>query len=163
MRKFVVLAPDPIVFAPWSVLLDCTARLVRTRSRHISLASFAVLFVIQYEEQGRQLSHNHCDCTTCSNHVFGLLVSILVTRRPRRVPSTMSTHGKPLCPSVKTLFTKPPSQDRQLRTGKSDVYQQPIAGLTLLAWECGLLLSMRCSVPFCSMPYHKSIVGRPWR
>ena len=44
-----------------------------------------------------QLSHNHCDCTDCSKPhcrfrvCFVLLVSTLVTRRPRRVPSTMST------------------------------------------------------------------------
>ena len=29
-QKFVILVPDPIFFAPWSVLLDCTASFVRT-------------------------------------------------------------------------------------------------------------------------------------
>ena len=35
-QKFVILVPDPIVFAPRSVLLDCTASFLRTRSKHLS-------------------------------------------------------------------------------------------------------------------------------
>ena len=55
--------------------------------------------------------------TTLSLRVCVLLVSILITRRRRRVPSTMSTSPSSstrasLVSSVKTHLTNPPSQDR---------------------------------------------------
>ena len=86
-QKFAILVPDPIVFAPWSALLDCTA-------------SFE---------------------------------------------SPVNTH-----------LTMLPSQGGQQRTSKSDVYQQPIAGLTLLALcctqsECGL---SPLDVVLCSLLSH---------
>ena len=35
-QKFVVLVPDPIVYAPWSVLLDCTASFVSLVKTHLA-------------------------------------------------------------------------------------------------------------------------------
>ena len=69
-----------------------------------------------------QLSHNRCESTDshCSSHivascVFVLLVSTLITRRPRRVPSTMSTSPgssarTSLVSLVTTHITKLPSR-----------------------------------------------------
>ena len=34
-QKFVILVPDPIVYAPWSVLLDCTASFVSPVNIHL--------------------------------------------------------------------------------------------------------------------------------
>ena len=187
-QQFVILVLDPIVFLPWSVLPDCAASFVRTRSRHIFQASLAFLFVVHHEEQGRhmgdgaptdQQSHNHCDCTDghCSDHIVAScvlvpLVPTLITRRRRRVPSTMSTSRSSsarasLVSPVKTRLTTLPSEGGQLRTGKSDVHQQPIAGLTLLALCCPIGAAARVNVdfhhsmwfcvPFCPMTCHKSI------
>ena len=51
----------------------------------------------------------------------------------RQTPTSSSSSGRAsLVSSVKTYLTNLPSQGRQLRTGKSDVYQQPIAGLDLV-------------------------------
>ena len=70
------------------------------------------------------------------------------------------------CVTCQDTFHKVTSQDRQLRTGKSDVNQQPTAGLTLLASCCPIVAAARvivdfpsrCGfVPFCPMPFHKSI------
>ena len=115
-----------------------------------------------------QRSHNHCDCTDghCSSHnvascVFVLLVPTPITRRRWRVPSTMSTSPSSsarasLVSLVKTHLATLPSQGRQLRTGKSDVYQQPIAGLTLLAFCCPIGAAPRVNVDFtsrCGAPF----------
>ena len=97
-----------------------------------------------------QLSHNHCDCIDghCNSHivascVFVLLVPSTMTRRRRRVPSTMSTRWTAsratprmrcrsprmrstranLVSSVKTRsverrLTKPPSHDKHKKQAK---------------------------------------------
>ena len=90
-----------------------------------------------------------------------------VTRRRRRVPSTMSTSPSSstrasLVSSVNTHLATLPSQGGQLGTDNSDVYQQPIAGLTLLALCCpigaaprvNVDFSSRCSAPFLSVTHH---------
>ena len=75
-QKF-ILAPDPIAFAPWPVLLDpgeprdiCQC----TSFRRL----FAVLFVTPRNKDDTAdgvptdlLSHNHCDCTDshCNSHI----------------------------------------------------------------------------------------------
>ena len=51
-------------------------------------------------------------------------------RHPRMSTSSSSSTWASLVSSVKTHLTKLLSQGRQLRTGKSDVYQQPIASLS---------------------------------
>ena len=92
-QKFVILVPDPIVFAPWSVLLDCTASFVRTRSRHIFRASFCGAF-LWYTMRNKddmddgvptdQRSHNHCDCTDChcSSHSVASCVCLRISSQP---------------------------------------------------------------------------------
>ena len=103
-QKFVILVPDPIVHAPWSVLLDCTASFVSLVNTS-SLPPFAGLYVKPRikDDMGDgvptdQLSHKHCDCADshCKSHIVAscvivLLVPTAITRRRRRVPSTMST------------------------------------------------------------------------
>ena len=150
-------------------LHGCTASCVRTRSRHISLAG---LFAISRNKDdmgdGVPTWHTHCDCTDshCTSHivascVFVLLVSTLITRRRRRVLSTMSTAPSSSARAsfvshVKTHLTTFSSQGRQLRTGRSDVYQQPIAGLTLLALWCPIGAAPRVNVDFssrCGAPF----------
>ena len=84
-----------------------------------------------------------------------LLVSTLITRRPRGVPSTMSTSPSSsarasLVSPVKTHLATLPSQGGQLRTGKSDVYQQPTAFLILLALCCSIETAPRGNVDFLS-------------
>ena len=129
-----------------------------------------------------QLSHNHCDCgdSHCRSHIVASCVSLCFSSQPLSqddgggcLPQCLRPqavrHGQALCLLVKTHLAKFPSQGEQLRTGKRDVCQQPIAGLTPLALCCPIgaesalrvnvdfPLSMWCCVPFCPMPYHKSI------
>ena len=135
-EKFVILVPDPIVFAPWSVLYGCTASFCDICQHTSSRPPFAGLSVAPWNKDDMgdgvptdQLSHNHCDCTDshCRNHivascVFVLLGPTAITRRRRRVPSTMSTSPSSSTRaslvslvntrSVKTHFARPPSQDR---------------------------------------------------
>ena len=104
-----------------------------------------------------QRSHNHCDCTDghCSSHVVASCVFVLL------VPSIISTSPSSstrasLVSSVKTHLATLPSQGEQLRTGKSDVYQQPIAGLTLLALRRIIRAAPRVNVDFssrCGAPF----------
>ena len=121
-RKFVILVPDPIVFAPRSVLLDCTA-------------SFATVILHQDAPLRLRIARAmafpriNCNTTTCyytggpvqQPHfrlVFVFFVSTLITWRPRRVPSIMSASPSSsarasLVTAVKTRLTKPPSHDTQ--------------------------------------------------
>ena len=91
------------------------------------------------------------------SHSNPFLVSLVligptpITRRRRRVPSTMSTSRSSstrasLVPFVKTHLATLPSQGEQLMTGKGDVYQQPIAGLALLALCCPIGAAARVNV-----------------
>ena len=122
-----------------------------------------------------ECEHNKHTVASC---VYALLVSTLITRRPRRVPSTMSTSPSSsarasLVSLAKTDLTKLPYQGRQLSTGRSDVFQQPIAGLSLLAWCCSIGATARvnvdsfsrCGAVFSSVPcpITSPSAGRPWR
>ena len=79
------------------------------------------------------LSHKHCDCNnhTVTSCVFVLLVPTVITRRRRRAPSTTSASpSSPTWTSLVSSVTTHLPKGEQLRTGKTDVYQQPIAGLS---------------------------------
>ena len=129
-----------------------------------------------------QLSHNHCDCTDshCRSHivascVFVPLVPTATTRRRRRVPSTMSTSPSSSrrasvvssCQDTSRKVTLPgrAAEDScgQLRATCTSTHRRPDSACVVLRHrgstqsKCGLSLSMRCCVPFCPMPYHKSI------
>ena len=99
-QKFVILVPDPIVLAPWSVLYGCTASFVTTRSRHIfPTSAFCDTTRMTWAMASPRINCNTTTvtvlaasaATTLSLRVCVLLVSTLITWRPRRVPSTMST------------------------------------------------------------------------
>ena len=85
-QKFVILVPDPIVYAPWSVLLDCTTCFVSLVN-----TPFAGLFVIPRNKDDMgdgvpmdQLSHNHCDCTDshCRSHIVAPCVCLCFSSQP---------------------------------------------------------------------------------
>ena len=102
MQKFIILVPDPIVYAPWSVLLDCTASFVycqhtssqppfavafpfarkpiRTISGFLELADSNLIFVAadffeRFEFFGVFKVQSHTLCgRTCACAVCGLFV-----------------------------------------------------------------------------------------
>ena len=97
--------------------------------------------------------HTHC------HFVCVCFSSIFITRRPQRVPSTMSLSPSSsarasLVSPVKTRHVSRSHPRTGTRTGKSDVYQQSIAGLSQgqrrpprSGWQCGC---------FCLTPHHKT-------
>ena len=163
-QKFVILVPDPIFFAPWSVLYGCTANFVTVVLHQDTLFQLRI---------ARTMAFTRINCNTTTVVVLTATaaspLSLRVCKCFSSQPSSQGDHGgySPRCLStpssssvsrVKTHITKLPFQDGQPRTGKSDVYQQATAGLILLARRGNLdfLASMWCCY-FCPMPYHKSI------
>ena len=140
VHEFVILVPDPIAFVPgWSEPCDICQR---TSSR----PPFAGLFVTprNKDDMGDGVPQTNCRTTTATvltatatvtlslRACLWFLLSHLLSQVHRRQtpPTTSSSSGRAsLVSSVKTYLTNLPSQGRQLRTSKSDVYQQPIAGL----------------------------------
>ena len=82
-----------------------------------------------HHEQGFRWWWFHVCCLSCR----AVPVRGTHLRAARSSSTSWSSSGRAsLVSSVKTYLTCLPSQGRQLRTGKSDVYQQPIAGTMCL-------------------------------
>ena len=116
---------------------------VRSRSRHIFLASFGiprtdgarqVRLACAKPQTSREVDQDPeggltRQCNTRPSFLITCCLGITVTRR-RPSTSSSSSGRASLVSSVKTYLTNLPSQGRQLRTGKRDVYQQPVACLS---------------------------------
>ena len=95
----------------------------------------------------------------------------LITRRPRRVPSTMSTSPSSstltrLVSSVKTFSQRYPPEDRPERRvpatdRKSDSACIVLHHLGSTQSECGFTTSVWCFVPFRLTPHHKTYKTQP--
>ena len=124
-----------------------------------------------------QLSHKRCGCADhCSSHIVAscvlvLLVSTLITRRPRRVPSTMSSSPSSsaraslvfTCQDThihKVTFPGQAAADTQERRVPATDRRLDSACIVLrhrgsTQSGSGLSLSMWCCALFCPMPCHK--------
>ena len=108
---------------------------------------------------GATLSLRVCVCASRPNHYHNTTAAGAFHNV--HVPKQFGT-GKPCVFLSGHISQSLPSQGEELRTGESDVYQLPIAGLTPLALCCPIgeaprvnvdfPLSMWCCVPFCPMP-----------
>ena len=170
-QNFVTLVPDPIVFAPWSVLHGCTASFVRTRSRYISPASLCGALwwytTTNKDDMGDgvptdQQSHHHCDWT--DSPLQQPLCHFVCVCASRPKPLSQDDGGGDLaqCPRPKHFGTGSPCvtchdtshnaslPGRAAEDWQERLRQQPIAGLTLLALCCPIKTAPLVNVDYTS-------------